>query len=51
MDADGILYGLTTHALMARTAATAITIVITQSMTVGQGAGSDSSLVRRTTAS
>ena len=31
--------------------ATAITIVTAQSMTVGQGAGSDSSLLRRKTAS
>ena len=44
-------YGLTTHALMASTAATAIAIVSTQSTTVGQGAGSDSSRVRRKTAS
>ena len=48
---DGMRYGLTTQALMASTAATAIAIVSTQSMTVGQGAGSDSSRVRRKTAS
>src|SRR5688500_99790 len=42
-------YGFTTHALMASTAATAITIVTTQSTTVGQGSGSDSSRLRRKT--
>ena len=41
MDDDGIRYGLTTHALIARTAATAIAIVTTQSTIVSQGAGSD----------
>jgi hypothetical protein len=37
--------------LIARTAATAIAIVTAQSTTVGQGAGRDSSLLRRKTAS
>jgi hypothetical protein len=48
---DGIRYGFTTQALMASTAATAIAIVSAQSTIVGQGAGSDSSLLRRKTAS
>ena len=51
IDEDGIRYGLITHALIARTAATAIAIVSAQSMIVGQGAGRDSSLLRRKTAS
>ena len=51
MDDEGIRYGLTTHALIARTAATATAIVTAQSRTVGQGAGSDSSLPRRKTTS
>ena len=40
IDEDGIRYGLTTHALIARTAATAMAIVTTQSTIVSQGAGS-----------
>jgi hypothetical protein len=48
---DGIRYGFTTHALIASTAATAIAIVSTQSTIVGHGAGSDSSLLRRKSAS
>jgi hypothetical protein len=51
MEDDGIRYGFTTQALMASTAATAIAIVSAQSTIVGQGAGSDSSLLRRKTAS
>src|SRR4029453_17697181 len=43
-------YGLITHALIASTAATATTIVTTQSMIVGHGPGSDSSLLWRKTA-
>ena len=51
IDDDGIRYGLTTQALMASTAAIAMAIVRTQSTTVGQGSGSDSSRLRRKTAS
>src|SRR5919201_6352436 len=39
MEEDGIRYGFTTQALIAKTAPTATTIVTTQSMSVGHGAG------------
>ena len=51
IDEDGIRYGFTTQALIASTAATAMAIVTAQSRIVGQGSGSDSSLLRRKTAS
>jgi hypothetical protein len=51
IEEDGMRYGFTTHALIASTATTASAIVSAQSTTVGQGAGSDSSLRRKKTAS
>ena len=41
IEEDGMRYGLTTQALIASTATTAIAIVSTQSTTVSHGAGSD----------